>query len=127
MMIYRSIQPDEYPLIAPLLEAFCKELNFSQETQDAVIKNVKAGTTKVIGAINGTVRGIGGYINMIDCRWGEFLYVLPESRGTMIAGRIFKLMEEGAEKKQIIVAPNRAEMYIKRGYEVTHFLLKKEQ
>lgn len=111
---------------------FCDETGVDNIVYEEMINKVLTGETRVIVAENGSICGMAGYIIKGPEFAGEFLYVKPEKRNSIIGGKLYNLaIEDGKEDNVtrfvIFASRGKAGLYKKLGYKEICTVLEKRE
>ena len=131
MITYRYMTHSDLEQVEAMLFDFCAETEVESIVYESMVDRVLSGETRVIVAENGSICGMVGYIIQGPEQAGEFLYVKPEKRNTIIGGKLYGLAiedgkEDGVKKFIIFASEGRAKMYRKLGYNVKGILMERE-
>ena len=121
MITYRYMTHSDLEQVEAMLFDFCAETEVESIVYESMVDRVLSGETRVIVAENGSICGMVGYIIQGPEQAGEFLYVKPEKRNTIIGGKLYGLaIEDGKEDKVtrfvIFASRGKAGIYKKLGY-----------
>ena len=132
MITYRYMTKADVEQVEDMIFDFCNEAEIENIVYEGMIDRIMSGETRVIVAENGTICGMAGYIISGPQFTGEFLYVKPEKRGTIIGGKLYGLaIEDGREEKVnnfvVFASRGKASIYKKLGYEELCTVLRKRE
>ena len=130
-MIYRLLPYAEIKKALPLIIAFCNETSADLEEISSIIGRLEREETVIFIAEKGEPCGIvGGYMHG-NVGIADFLYVVPEHRGRLVAGRLHAAIrrwvrEYGGKKIAIFCDDTRLRMYLKIGYRHKKHIVEQE-
>jgi GNAT superfamily N-acetyltransferase len=119
------------PQILALISRFCDELGCPTHTP-VLISAYENGTLNIITAHrDGLLVGISGYYVNGRTAHGEVWYVLPEYRRSGVAHDLFARAHEAARQQgcgSMVVSAKRqrANLYLKHGYQEAYVLMSRE-
>lgn len=132
MTTYRIIKKDELNSFRSLLTDFCIETDTDDDALSLMLGRVETGTTTIIAAEDeyGVCGLVGFMVIGIRC-FPDFFYVIPERRGGVVGGTLYKKCIEtakamGAKLLLPMVTDDKIDMYTKLGFRRKLTILEKE-